>query len=54
MGGFEFVLPRQCKINAIIQVSDGTTLFINKDAKTLIIPTYTKEVTIHGNYFNES
>ena len=54
LGGFEFVLPRQCKINAIIQVSDGTTLFINKDAKTLIIPTYTKEVTIHGNYFNES
>lgn len=52
-GGFTFTLPKQCKTNAIIPVSDGTTIFIAKDAKTVLFPTYDKEVTIHGSYFND-
>ena len=53
-GGFVFTLPRQCKINALIPVSDGTTITIPENAKTITIPTYLNDVTIHGNYFNEA
>ena len=53
-GGFDFVLPRQCKCTSLIQVSDGTHLTVDKDSKLLTIPTYTNEVTIHGSYFNEA
>lgn len=53
-GGFDFTLPRQSKLIALIPVSDGTMLTINKESKTLTIPTYTEEVTIHGSYFNEA
>ena len=53
-GGFVFTLPRQCKCISLINVSNGTMLTIDKDAKILTIPTYTEDVTIHGSYFNEA
>jgi hypothetical protein len=52
MGGFTAELPLKAKFRAIIPVTDNTNIIIEADSKTIQIPTYTKEVTIHGFYFN--
>lgn len=53
-GGFTVVLPTKCALTSIIPVSDGTHLTISANTKTLVIPSYTDDVTVHGSYFNES
>lgn len=52
LGGFTSVLPVKCKLKAIINVTDNTPIIIEADSKTLTVPVYTKEATIHGFYFN--
>ena len=53
-GGFSLVLPVKCKLATFLQVSDGTTISIAADTKTVTIPTYITSVTIQGSYFNEA
>lgn len=51
-GGFTSDLPNTCKFKAIIPVSNGTNIIVEAGSKTIVIPTYTEEVTVHGSYFN--
>lgn len=52
-GGFECTLPTKCKLQSFLQVSDGTSITILKDAKVVTIPTYLNTVTIAGSYLND-
>lgn len=51
-GGFTSNLPNTCKFKSIIPVSDGTNIIIEAGSKTMVIPIYKDEVTVHGSYFN--
>jgi hypothetical protein len=51
-GGFTSNLPNVCKFKAIIPVSNGTNVIVEAGAKTIAIPVFENEVTVHGSYFN--
>jgi hypothetical protein len=51
LGGFTAALPFKAKFDALIQTSENTTLVLTAGEKTLNIPTYTKQVVVHGAYF---